>query len=785
MQNLFGRKTTMKLKGKMVLVVGVTMFLFLTLLYIIIRPSLLEDSVKLDESNVQKDLETINLQLKSKMDNLNRTNRDWAVWDSTYFFIRGENPKYIDVNFQNDTFENNMVNFIVLLDYQNNLLYQKGYNYIHHKPLELDSDFYRVFLPIVQTADEMNNPQLVMTDLGLTMASIQSVYRSNGEGDSVGTLIMGKMVNESFVKRLGEGLSLNLSFKNVEPLTSQSLTRITPLSEKKLKGSYYLEDYSKKRTFEISLNSNRDFYTQKKAMIQQLSKTVLFTGLFFILLIIVLLNQFILSRVQNLSLQLMEIQTNKKVKSRINISKGHKDELTNLEHSINRMLASLEEKHNEIVQLAYYDQLTLLPNRYALYRQFTRLIAAFEGKLAILFFDLDGFKRVNDSMGHKTGDALLQSICERVLPIVNQQQGIMARYGGDEFIILLKYHEKFELEAFTEKLMLEVSKEHILSSFKADVTASVGISSYPQDGEDLEQLLQKADIALHEAKKNGKNQFIFYQDLTTNRNYIDLLELENDLKFALSNNQLEIYYQTIVCGKSHRISGVEALLRWHHPEKGMISPAVFIPMAEETGLMPAIGEWVLVEAVKQIGELHLKGFEDLTLSVNVSKSQMKDSRFIRKLDQILTESRFPPSLLQIEITESDVNNDLAELLHFSRELKSRKVKLALDDFGVGTSALAYLKELPIDVVKIDRNFIKNVPSEAFDTLLLSGIFEVITGLNLEVVIEGVESEEQLDYITFHFHSMIQGFYFSRPLPFSDLEKKFFESGKSVTGALIP
>lgn len=285
----------MKLKGKTVLVIGATMFLFLTLLYILIRPSLLEDSVKLDESNVQKELETINHQIQSKMDMLNRTNQDWAVWDDTYLYIRGENPQYIDVNLQNDTFDNNMVNFIVFLDSQDNLVYQKGYDYIHQKPLELESDFYQGFLSIFYSPDKINNSVLVMTNHGLSMASIQSVYKSNGDGESAGTLIMGKMVNESFIKRLGEGLSLNLSFKPSEPLNSHSLTRITALSEKKLKGSLYLEDYSKKDTYEISLISNRDFYIQKKSMIKQLSKTVLFTGLFFILLIIVLLNQFILS----------------------------------------------------------------------------------------------------------------------------------------------------------------------------------------------------------------------------------------------------------------------------------------------------------------------------------------------------------------------------------------------------------------------------------------------------------------------------------------------------------
>lgn len=235
--------------------------------------------------------------------------------------------------------------------------------------------------------------------------------------------------------------------------------------------------------------------------------------MFFILLIIVLLNEFILSRVQNLSLQLMKIQENKKVKSRINISKGHKDELTDLEYSINRMLTSLEEKHNEILQLAYFDQLTLLPNRYSLFKQFTRITAGFDGNAAILFFDLDGFKRVNDSNGHKIGDALLQGVCERVLPIIHQHQGIMARYGGDEFIILLKYREKSELEMFIEKLMLEVSKEYQIGSFKASVSASIGISSYPEDGKALEQLLQKADIALYEAKKRGRINLFFIKIL--------------------------------------------------------------------------------------------------------------------------------------------------------------------------------------------------------------------------------------------------------------------------------
>jgi diguanylate cyclase (GGDEF)-like protein len=774
----------MKLKGKTVLVVGSTMFTFLALLYIILRPSLLEDSIKLDESYVQKQLETINHQFQSKMDMLNRLNRDWAVWDETYYFLRGENPNYIEVNLHDETFDNNQVNFMLYFDSENHLVYQDGYDYIHNKPIGLARSFHEPFLPILTSLNKPSTSKLIMTDIGLTMTSVQSVYPSDGQGESSGKLVIGKIINNTFIEELAGGLSIRLNFKSIESFKTHSLTNIIPLSEKKLKGSFYLEDYLQKDKFEISFIKNRDLYIQRKSTMKQLSLMVIFTSIFFILLIIILLNKFILSRVRLLSFQLKEIQDNKTVDSRINISKVHNDELTDLENSINRMLVSLEEKHNEIEQLAYFDQLTLLPNRYLLFKQFILMTTGYTGKAAVLFFDLDGFKRVNDSFGHKVGDALLQSVCERIQALINPEDAMMARYGGDEFVIFVKYQQKSKLEVFIKNIMVEVGKEYQINSNRIFVSASIGISSLPEDGTTLEQLLKTADIAMFEAKKNGKNQYIFYQDLTTDRNYLDLLELENDLKFALGKKQFEIYYQTIVCGKTGKIHGVEALLRWHHPEKGLISPAVFIPMAEETGLMPAIGEWVLSEAVKQIGELHQKGFHDLTLSVNISKSQMKDSRFIRRLDQVLAESNFPPSLLQIEITESDVNNDLIEIQGFSHELKNRKVKLALDDFGVGTSALVYLKEMPIDVVKIDRNFIKNVPRETFDTLLLSGIFEVITGLNLNVVIEGVESKEQLDYITFHFDSMIQGFYFSRPLPFADLKREFFASKQIETGSFI-
>lgn len=759
----------MKLKLKTLLVVGSTMLLFLTLLFLIIRPFFLEDSNELDKSNTLKDVERINNLLNSDMESLNRTNRDWAIWDDSYMFLSDKYPTFNKINLQNDTFENNKINFMVYINSNNELVYQKGYSLQNHTQLKLTKDFYKVFLPIIQSPDMINKTQLVSTDYGITMSSVQSVYKSSGEGPTAGILIMGRMINDEFISEIARDLSLPLTFQQIRNRNNTSQITVDTLSNTKIKGTLFLQNFSKNETYEISFVNARNFYLQKKASSLVMFTYLLIMSIFITLLILVLLNRFILSRIQNLSSQLNDIQNNKDIKSRINSSKGFKDELTHLEYTINNMLSSLEEKHNEVKKLAYYDQLTMLPNRHMLLKEFEKSIAKFQGEIAVLFFDLDGFKLVNDSLGHKIGDALLNIVCERVLPII-ENQGMMARFGGDEFVIFLKYKNREKLENIIQKMISEVRKEFHINHYRTFVTASIGISIYPYDGQTLEVLLQNSDIAMYEAKRKGKNQIVFYQDLSSNNDYLYLLELENDLKFALQKNQFELHYQIIVNSWDKEIFGVEALLRWNHSTKGMISPAEFIPIAEEIGIMPSIGNWVLEEAVKQVKSWHNKGYHHLSLAINISKTQMKDNTFIEKLDQVLKDSKLSPSMLQIEITESDIDHYIKEILQFTKELKKRNVKIALDDFGVGTSSLQFLKELPIDVIKIDQNFIKNVPTQSFDTILLSGIFEVMKGLEMDVVVEGIESEEQIDYVSTQITSRLQGFYFSKPLPSYDLEK---------------
>ncbi|RFU69439.1 EAL domain-containing protein [Peribacillus saganii] len=760
----------MKLKFKTIFVVGITMTLLIIILLSLLSPMLLQEAANLDKDQTVQELERVNNNIHSNMDELRMINRDWAIWDETYSFIVDRNQVYIDSSLENTTFENIQLNFICFINNQNKLVYQKGYDLENHQPLQLQTDFYNVFLPILHNKDSFSEKNLVSTKHGLAMFSLESIYRSNGQGPPTGTLVMGRLFGENVIKEVEKELSIDLTFKPNENINNKELLMVENLNETKLKGSLLLIDYAKKNAYEISFVKARSFYIQKKNSVNHITFYLITVSLFSMLLIIFLLNRFLLTRVSNLSMELKQIQTQKDIRARISGSKNNKDELTILENSINETLASLEDKHNEVRNLAYYDQLTFLPNRYMFFQEFTKRIQNNNGEIIILFLDLDGFKRVNDSLGHELGDTLLKEVSNRILPIVEGYGGMIARYGGDEFLVLLNYKERHVLEMIIQNILMEIQKEYRISNFKTFVTGSVGIGVFPHDGCTLEEVLKSADIAMYEAKRKGKNQYCFFSELTGNNEYKLLMELEKDLKNVVQNRELELYYQPIVCSKDEEIVGVEVLLRWNHPAKGIIFPNKFIPIAEESGLMPVIGYWVLEEAIKQGFEWKQKGFNKLILSVNISMSQMKDHSFIEVLDNVLSNHLLSPAMLQLEIRESDIGFDLKEVREFINEIKKRNIKIALDDFGAEASSLLSLKELPIDVVKIDQNFIKNITAKPLDQILLNGIFEITKGLHLDVIVEGIENKEQLKYISSCINTKLQGFYFSPPLPAPDFEK---------------
>jgi diguanylate cyclase (GGDEF)-like protein/PAS domain S-box-containing protein len=424
----------------------------------------------------------------------------------------------------------------------------------------------------------------------------------------------------------------------------------------------------------------------------------------------------------------------------------------------------------EIQLLAYHDALTGLPNRLLLDDRLNQAIAhaAREGHMtAVLMFDLDNFKSVNDTLGHPAGDRLLKKVVERVRKQLRKSDTI-ARMGGDEFIVVLSEIHVPEDAAHTAHNLLE----KFLEPFELDqqeiyTSVSVGISLYPIDGVTTESLLKNADIAMNHVKQHGRNSFYFYTEEINSRTEERLL-LENDLRHAVAREEFVLHYQPWLDLESGMVGGVEALIRWEHPRRGLIPPDRFISIAEETGLIIPIGEWVVKSACRYLRGLHRSGLTWMTMSLNVSGKQLRSPNLIGLIGLVLAEIDVDPAFLEIELTESSVMENVEESRCYMDALKMIGVRLALDDFGTGYSSLSYLKRFPLDRLKIDRSFVRDCPANVDDVAIARAIIALARTLNLQVTAEGVETLEQSDFFIREGCNVIQGNLIGKPIPGSEL-----------------
>ncbi len=450
--------------------------------------------------------------------------------------------------------------------------------------------------------------------------------------------------------------------------------------------------------------------------------------------------------------------------------KGQIDRST-LERSIryaierNRLLEQLEESKRLQRHLAYHDALTILPNRHLLHDRLQQALAQSKrsGKLAaLLFLDLDGFKRINDTLGHGIGDLLLKSVAKRLKTTVRQVDTV-ARLGGDEFtIVLLEINHAQDAKDVAQKILKVISQPYKIEEHELFVTASVGISIYPDDGSDIESLIRKADIAMYRAKGQGKNNYQVY-NLSMDAKFFERLTLENSLRKAVENEELVAYYQPQVDLRTGEITGVEALVRWQHQKFGLVPPDKFIPLAEETGVILEIDEWMMKTACRQIKNWEREGIANIRVAVNLSTRQFRQKNLTEKVAQILNDSAVQPKNLCLEITENEVMHNIETTVEILQALKKMGVLLSLDDFGTGYSSLSYLKRFPIDILKIDRTFVNGIPSDRDDTAISTAIVVLAHSMELKVIAEGVEKSEQIAFLQSLQCDEIQGFYFSRPL----------------------
>jgi diguanylate cyclase (GGDEF)-like protein len=419
-----------------------------------------------------------------------------------------------------------------------------------------------------------------------------------------------------------------------------------------------------------------------------------------------------------------------------------------------------------IEYLASHDSLTSLPNREMFNGLLRRAIDAaerYQRQFAVLFIDLDRFKVINDSLGHDAGDTLLVEIGGRLRRALRSSD-VVARLGGDEFVVILEETaERDEVERVAGELLSVLSQPLQLGGHECHTTASIGIAMYPSDGSDMQMLTKNADMAMYLAKEDGKNGFRFFTKEIKAQS-IERLTLESALRRALERDQFSLHYQPKVDMATGQITGVEALLRWNHPELGLVSPAQFIPLAEETGLIVPIGRWVLTEACAQNMAWQRRGLRPVTMAVNLSPRQFADPHLLHDVDEALLASGMPAVLLQLEVTESMVMRNVSRAIKVLDAIQSRGIRLAIDDFGTGYSSMSLMKQFPIDTIKIDRSFVRDLPNDSEDQAIAQAIISMGKALGMTVIAEGVETVEQEIFLRNHACDEMQGFLFSKPLP---------------------
>jgi diguanylate cyclase (GGDEF)-like protein len=436
-----------------------------------------------------------------------------------------------------------------------------------------------------------------------------------------------------------------------------------------------------------------------------------------------------------------------------------------------RAVNDRKKAEEKIVHMAYHDSLTNLPNRMLFHE---RLKSAFQsakdtGKmLAVIFFDLDRFKVINDTLGHHVGDQLLVYLAQKLKSYVNEHD-IVARFGGDEFMILMNHISHIdEVTQFVKGIPKVFREPFLFEGQELFVTASIGISLYPDDGADADTLIKNADVAMYRAKEKGGNTFQLYHP-EMNKRSLHRLNLEIQLRKAVEREEFTVYYQPLVDLGTGTLFGMESLLRWNHPEWGIVSPGEFIPLAEETGLIVPLGKWVLKQACRQTKYWSLMGFPKLCVSVNISMSQFHQPNFVQLIQETLQETQLHPSQLCLEITESVAMKNVSYIMETMDKLKELGVQISIDDFGTGYSSLSYLKKFRVHTLKIDQSFIRDITVDEDSAAIVTALIAMSRKLKIKSLAEGVETPEQLQFLKEHGCDEIQGYIYSEPLSAEDFE----------------
>jgi diguanylate cyclase (GGDEF)-like protein len=787
----------LNLRKKTILFIGLTTVILLLIVAGLSRKMTLGNALDAEDRHTRTSVQRVLGSMEDEFSSMNAIVSNFSAWDDTVHFLQSppsdpRNQAYLASNYDNAMFLFNRFDAVVIFDRLGKVRYQKYYDAVTDRVAPVPSAFYKA----LHTNDDelLFHANTMSYYSGILMAGdrpmlvvSRPVVNSGSQGQIYGTFLVARALNNYELDVLSRKSQLKVS---LTPYRQAQLPEglILPKDGKVQSGTLWVERPSPDAIQGYALLSDIFWQPQVVLGIEEPRETYsmarnTYTGFLiglaivcflFAVGIVFLLERMILSRLSLLHGGVEQISASSDFSTRVKVT--GRDEISGLEAEFNEMMGVLERSQNQIRDQAHHDPLTGLPNRILFFDRVQKALQEAErtaSRVAFLFLDIDKFKPVNDTFGHRAGDELLIEVAARLKKCLGEGATI-ARIGGDEFTIILP--DMAEVEA-VERLAQDV-RQVLATPFQYGghsirITASIGISLYPEDGRDPETLVKNADMAMFRVKEVGKDNVLHFNTQLQAR-YTRKLQVEHHLRQAIENEELYLHYQPKLDLRTGKIVGMEALLRWESPELGRVTPDEFIPVAEASGCIVEIGDWVLRTACRENKSWQDRGLQPLSVAVNLSLVQLEQSDFVERVARLLEEIGYDPKLLELEVTESLAMQQVDRVISQLEGLKGLGVSVAIDDFGTGYSSLSQLSRFPVDSLKIDRSFMREISESDDERTIAKTIIGLAHSLNLRVIAEGVETEEQLEFLRRQDCDEIQGFWLSRPVGAREFEERFLQ-----------
>ncbi len=825
----------MKLRNKILIAISLAWLLFLGLTYVGSKVFLVQSFLSLEKNRANDDLGRVDQALDQVSYALYTFTSDWTHWNDLYDYFKGQKPEFVPDNLNMTAYVNSHINLLTFFNKQGKIIAGSAIDTDNQKLIAYPQGLEKYIYPGSLLLDRLKDVNkdirgYILVESGIMLVAAAAATDGDKLLPPAGSTVFGRNLDPELVNKIAETTKVKVKLllpSQIEPSitlkkyfdaisTDKTGHFSIPISHELLEGYTVIRDVYNKPIGMFQITTPRIIYLSGIKAINYYLISFVVLAIIFSIFMLWLLRVLIVKRLERLDNQVAEISAENAIQKRVDTS--GKDELSSVSSEINHMLEIIQASHEQLehrvqertqelqktnvqlqqeiterrsvereliihkehlVRLAHYDNLTTLPNRVFFNEILNKAInnAKRHNKvLAVLFIDLDRFKNINDALGHPTGDLVLKEIGTRLAAILRTGD-ILARLGGDEFIILLNDigHPKFA-GPVAEKMLLACAQPVKIESHEFFITASIGICVYPEDGQSLEDLQKNADMAMYKAKRSGGGVFQYYTKEMNEAAHAHI-KLEAELRKAIQNKEFVLHYQPQLNLKTGVINRVEALIRWEHPELGMISPANFIPLAEETGLILPIGEWALYEACQTNKQWQQQGYDPITIAVNISPKQFRHQDVAQIVADVLAKTQLSADCLEVEITETAVMDNVDVAIMRLNNISAMGVRISVDDFGTGYTSISYLKQFPVSVLKIDQHFIKGIPHNQNDLAITSAVIALGHNLGLEIVAEGVETAEQMQYLAEHKCDLVQGYFLSRPLPASKIILQFTKRGE--------